>query len=49
MEDMGDKGARRGGKHNLNFEDHVFFSFCQEHKTYTAQSWCKRQQWHIIA
>lgn len=27
MEDKGDKGASRGGKHNPNFEDHVVFIF----------------------
>lgn len=27
MEDKGDKGAGRGGKHNPNFEDHVVFVF----------------------
>ncbi len=39
MEDKGDKGARKGGKHNLNFEDHVVWfgfgfllSFCQTAK-----------------
>lgn len=28
MEDMGDNGTGRGGKHNLNFEDHEVLFFC---------------------
>lgn len=39
MEDKGEKRARRGGKHNLNSEDHVVFFFLL--KYIVAQSWYK--------
>lgn len=38
----GEEGAKRGGKHNPNFEDHVV---CQANK---ALSWCKSQKKNMI-
>lgn len=44
MEDMGDKGARRGGKHNVNFEDHVVFVFLSKSYKYIQHSQYQYQQ-----